>query len=131
MQIQLKQVEIVAALEQYIARKGIDLNGKSVAITFTAGRKNSTGLSADMVIEDAAIPGFSDATEDPSTHVNQVNQVNQDSKPVLSVVAKPSVPEDSPASPVEQEGKAATPAEDAAPVVAGAAESKATVSLFN
>ena len=94
MQINLKQNEIVAALKQYIAQKGIHLQDKDVSITFTAGRKES-GISAEMVIEETDIPGFSDGTvaEEPT-------------KPVgLSVVVKPipvepmvsSVPE-SPAS---------------------------------
>jgi hypothetical protein len=51
MQIQLKQVEIVEALKQYITKKGFHLSGKTVAISFTAGRKDS-GLTADIIIED-------------------------------------------------------------------------------
>lgn len=52
MQIQLKQAEIITALKGYISSQGINLNGKSVDITFTAGRKEG-GLTADLVIEDA------------------------------------------------------------------------------
>lgn len=62
MQIQLKQNEIVAALKQYIANQGINLAGKDVTISFTAGRKEA-GITADLVIEDAGIPGF-DGTDD-------------------------------------------------------------------
>lgn len=58
MQIQLKQVEIVSALKQYITQKGIDLSGKEVSISFTAGRKEG-GITADLSIEDSEIPGFS------------------------------------------------------------------------
>lgn len=54
MQIQLKQVEIVEALKQYIAKKGIDLTNKVVVIDFTSGRKDK-GLSADLSIEDAEV----------------------------------------------------------------------------
>lgn len=66
MQIQLKQDEVVIALKQYIAQKGIDLKGKVVTITFLAGRKGS-GLTADMTIEDFDIPGFTGAESDAST----------------------------------------------------------------
>lgn len=77
MQIQLKQTEIIAALKQYIANQGINLNGKAVDISFTAGRKEA-GITADISIEDAGqlIPGFEDAQEDGV-------------KPVLSVVTTP------------------------------------------
>ena len=78
MQIQLKQTEIIAALKQYITGQGISLNGKSVDISFTAGRKEA-GITADISIEDAGvIPGFEDAQEDGA-------------KPVLTVV--PAAPE--------------------------------------
>jgi hypothetical protein len=63
MQIQLKQTEIIAALKQYITAQGINLAGKDVSISFTAGRKES-GITADLVIEDAGIPGFDDEAED-------------------------------------------------------------------
>jgi hypothetical protein len=59
MQIQLKQTEIIAALKQYIVDQGINLTGKDVSITFTAGRREA-GIIADLVIEDASIPGFTD-----------------------------------------------------------------------
>jgi hypothetical protein len=72
MQIQLKQTEIIAALKQYIVGQGINLAGKDVSISFTAGRKEA-GIIADLVIEDASIPGFTD------TPVQET--------PVLSVVS--------------------------------------------
>jgi hypothetical protein len=62
MNIQLKQEEIVKALEQYITAKGFSLVGKTVKIDFTAGRK-AGGLIADLVIEDEGIPGFN--SDDP------------------------------------------------------------------
>ena len=60
MHIQLKQAEISEALKQYIIAQGISLVGKSLDISFTAGRKG-TGMSADLTINDSApeIPGFS------------------------------------------------------------------------
>jgi hypothetical protein len=54
MQVHLKQEEIKSALRQYVAAQGIDLAGKDVEITFTAGRKQS-GISADITIEDSPI----------------------------------------------------------------------------
>ena len=59
MQIQLKQPEVEAALKMFISQQGISLVGKAVTIEFTSGRKNN-GLTADLVIEDAAIPGYTD-----------------------------------------------------------------------
>ena len=73
MQIQFKQAEIVAALKQYIASQGINTAGKSVEIAFSATR-GAAGIVADVTIEDAAIPGFSDSVGDDA------------GKPALSVV---------------------------------------------
>lgn len=76
MQIQLKQTEIIAALKQYITGQGISLSGKSVDISFTAGRKEA-GITADISIEDAGvIPGFEDVQDEAA-------------KPVLTVVPTP------------------------------------------
>lgn len=76
MQIQLKQTEIIAALKQYIAAQGISLSGKTVDISFTAGRKEA-GITADISIEDgAAIPGFTDDSA----------ETEEATKPALSVV---------------------------------------------
>lgn len=60
MQINLKQSEIEVALKNYVAHQGISLYARDVSITFTAGRKES-GISAEISIEDADIPGFSDS----------------------------------------------------------------------
>lgn len=57
MKIELKQSEIVAALAQYISSKGISLNDKAMAVTFTVGRKQS-GISAELTIDDDGIPDF-------------------------------------------------------------------------
>lgn len=72
MQIQFKQSEIIAALKQYIATQGINLQGKSVDITFSATR-GAAGIVADVTIDDAQIPGFSDSSA-------------EDAKPALTVV---------------------------------------------
>lgn len=58
MQVQLKQQEIEAAITGYIAQQGININGKQIAILFTAGRKNS-GLSADITLDDIEVPQYS------------------------------------------------------------------------
>jgi hypothetical protein len=52
MQIQLKQVEVEAALRMFITSQGINLTGKTVVVEFTSGRKDN-GLSAELTIEDA------------------------------------------------------------------------------
>lgn len=75
MNLNLKQAEIVDALKQYVAKQGFSLQGKSVKITFTAGRKDS-GLSADVSIEDQDIPGVE---EGPAEVI----------KPVLTAVVTP------------------------------------------
>lgn len=51
MQIILKQRNIEAALKQYIASQGINLDGKKVEVEFTAGRKES-GITAEIDIDD-------------------------------------------------------------------------------
>ena len=51
MQINLKQNEIISAIKGYITNQGINLVGKNVTVTFTAGRKES-GISAEVSIED-------------------------------------------------------------------------------
>lgn len=63
MQITLKQSEIEAALKAFVQSQGISLFNKSIAISFTAGRKES-GISAEIDIDDvggdamAPMPAF-------------------------------------------------------------------------
>lgn len=57
MQVQLKQTEIITALKQYISGQGISLQGKTVDMAFTAGRKES-GITVEISIDDAGIPDF-------------------------------------------------------------------------
>ena len=70
MQVNLKQKEIETALRNYIAQQGIELYGKSVTISFTAGRRES-GISAELIIDDQEIPGFTDTDAEvaPTTPV--------------------------------------------------------------
>jgi len=95
MQIQFKQAEITAALKQYIVAQGINLNGKSVEIAFSATR-GAAGIVADVTIDEIGIPGFSDATGDDTA------------KPALSVV-----------QPAADAPKAEAGAEEAPAAVAG------------
>lgn len=88
MQIQFKQVEITAAIKQYITKQGIDLVGKTVDIVFTAGRKKA-GLSADISIEDLAIPGTDNADEEVVKTASVLGLV----KPVMNAVAAIAIPE--------------------------------------
>lgn len=82
MQIQLKQVEIITALKQYITSQGIDLTGKSVTIAFTAGRKES-GISADLNIEEVDIPGFSEAEPTGLSLVTPVLKADEEAQPAV------------------------------------------------
>ena len=52
MQIIIKQTEIEVAVKNYIAGLGINLNGKDVEVSFTAGR-GEVGLSASLDIVEA------------------------------------------------------------------------------
>ena len=53
MQIQLNQTEIITALKDFVTKQGISLQGRSVEIVFTSGRKEN-GISADICISDDA-----------------------------------------------------------------------------
>ncbi len=111
MQIQLKQTEIIAALKQYIVNQGINLNGKDVDISFTAGRKEA-GITADISIEDSGsvIPGFDDAQDEAA-------------KPVLTVVPTP---------PETKAAEAEAPAVEEPPFATQeTAVAKTPTSLFN
>jgi hypothetical protein len=108
MQIQLKQSEIITAIKQYVVNQGINLNGKTVDIAFSATR-GAAGIIADVSIEDQAIPGFSDASADDAA------------KPALTVVSS-----------TEPGVKAAEPEQAAAAEVqAEAAPATKATSLFN
>lgn len=104
MQIQFKQAEIVAALKQYIAAQGINTNGKSVEVTFSATR-GAAGIIADVTIEDVAIPGFTDSEVDEAIKASEA--------PALKVVPTTK----------------AEPAEE--PAAVEAPDAAKTTSLFN
>ena len=71
MQINLKQTEIIAALKQYIAGQGISLQGKSVDMAFTAGRKEA-GISVEISIEDISLPDFGLPEESPTAKLTLI-----------------------------------------------------------
>lgn len=112
MQIQLKQTEIVAALKQYVQAQGINLVGKNVDITFTAGRKEA-GIVADISIEDSAqVLGLA-----PTATLEGVA--------IAKVVAKAHTPVP------ESVGTIATPAAMVTEEVQESKPEKAAASLFN
>lgn len=140
MQIQLKQREIEAALKGYISKQGISLVGRTVEITFTAGRKES-GISADLVINDMDIPGFSDADEYEAPPVANPVQAAAVAEPVtekpqkaVPPVVKAAVVDDRPVEVAEpQQSSAAAiftdPPAEAAP--SEVTKPKTGISLFN
>ena len=117
MLIQLRQTEIEAALQMYIAHQGISLVGKSVDISFTSGRKDN-GMSADIDIIDLD-PGFA------RTLVQQLSsgQVGCDEPKQAAAPKACSVEAE---APVQEEECAEA---DAEPVVEEQEEAK-TTSLF-
>lgn len=54
MQIQLKQLEIEAAIKLFITGQGINILNKDVKVVFTSGRKDN-GLSAEVEINDLSL----------------------------------------------------------------------------
>lgn len=68
MDINLKQPEIETAIRSYLTKLGIDLDGKTVGIDFTSGRKNN-GLTAAVTITNELIPGFETnvSTDEPKS----------------------------------------------------------------
>lgn len=124
MQIQFKQAEIMVALKQYIIAQGINIAGKSVDIAFSATR-GAAGIVADVTIEDAQIPGFSDAESDAA------EASATPAAPVLSVVPAPPAAKAA-ESVTEAPAVQAPVAEDPPFAVAEApVETPKTTSLFN
>jgi hypothetical protein len=118
MQIQFKQAEIVAALKQYIIAQGINTAGKSVDIAFSATR-GAAGIVADVTIEDANIPGYTDSSADDAAAAKPALSVVQPAPAVTQapVAEEPQTSGDAP------QAEAADSAEDA--------PAKTTTSLFN
>jgi len=132
MQIQLKQHEIEAALRGYIHKQGIVLKGRTLEIAFTSGRSGN-GLTADISIEDAQIPGFSD--EDGVDGDGEQEEPTQDAaakkakpaKPMLKAVEQDKAPFTEPVAPT----KAAQEPESEEGPVKVTTPLRTGVSLFN
>lgn len=86
MQIHLKQLEIEAALRQFISQQGINLTGKVVEIAFTSGRKDN-GLSAEVTIEDGA--GMSLERRSTSTQTKQPTDISNLPPPSSDTAQEP------------------------------------------
>lgn len=76
MNIIIKQREIEAGIKLYLLQQGIQLNGKTTEISFTAGRKDS-GMSAEIEINDA------------EGVISMVDTMIQQQAPVAPVIAAP------------------------------------------
>ena len=133
MQVTLKQSEIEIALKNYIQVMGINLSGKSIEVTFTAGRKEA-GISAELDINETGQPQVGYVTtrfvaETPAPIVagiatsqelrpaqdfrpSLVSRAVAEVNPVLAEVHAANNEGDEPESPVVEEA-----AEAAAPVV--------------
>jgi hypothetical protein len=92
MQIQLRQSELVQAVRQFITHQGINLDGKSVDVDFTAGRGDN-GMTATINIEQAPrLPDLSDAPSDPQLRVVASNNIKVGD--TVTVDKEPAVSED-------------------------------------
>lgn len=107
MQIQLKQHEITEAIKIYLVSKGLNLTGKQVTAEFSMTRK-PTQVSAEVIIAEVAIPGYTDAEEDaqPVT-VKEVVQLAS-----VTTLPKKAEPEAAPASAEASPEPAAEPKAD-------------------
>ena len=106
MQIILKQPDIEQALRGHIKAQGINLTGKDVSMSFTAGRKEA-GISVELNITDTP------TTEAPAAVVWDTVRIRP------AVVKEVSLEELAPVAPASEE-------ETPAPAVA-----EGKVSLFN
>ncbi len=78
MNIQLKEREITEAIKNYIALQGININGKTIVVDYTAGRKE-TGISAEISIDDNLL----------TTTLNAVKQQFPSNGETKTVAVKP------------------------------------------
>lgn len=139
MQIIIKQSEIEVAVKNYIAGLGINLTGKDVEVSFTAGRKED-GLSASLDIVDATLGTVASVPPKPVLEAAApatVAQVITQSTSVKSVhVSRTPVvePEPAPAQEVEEAVVESQPEVSAAAVEAAndieATPAKKVNSLF-
>ena len=105
MRIQLRQIEIEEALQQYIANQGINLTGKVVEIGFTASR-SADGLTADVDITNA------------TDSAKQAQVIQREVKTEAQVAEQPAAPAEEASAQEEQAPEAQAeeaPAKDVAP----------------
>ena len=105
MRIQLRQIEIEEALQQYIANQGINLTGKVVEIGFTASR-SADGLTADVDITNVA------------DSAKPVQVIPREVKTETQVAEQPAAPAEEASAQEEQAPEAQAeeaPAKDVAP----------------
>lgn len=103
MQIHLKQNEIESALRDYVAKLGINLRGREVAITFTSGRQGR-GMTADLDIPDIDdLPDFPEDEAIPAGPINRATHLKvvdtaseQDAEVVVQAEEIPVEAEDAP-----------------------------------
>ena len=90
MNIILKQKEIEAALKLYALQQGIQLAGKNILISFTAGRKD-TGISAELDISDKVdTVSFIDTLIKQQANAIVIPEIPEELAPVvLPVVDRP------------------------------------------
>ena len=135
MQIIIKQIEIEVAVKNYIAGLGINLNGKDVEVSFTAGR-GEVGLSASLDIVEAgssampapALTPVKNAQEAP-TEVKATpptqKPVQVSRTPVAEPVATTPAPVEAEAAPAPAQAEAEAEAEVVVEVPATEAANKA------
>jgi hypothetical protein len=78
MDITLKNTEINKALEEYVAHQGINLAGKHVEVTFTAGRGSNGNTAVISIMNPEDIPKKtrrSKTVKADSVNLSDVNQL--------------------------------------------------------
>lgn len=119
MQIIIKQSEIEVAVKNYIAGLGINLTGKDVEVSFTAGRKED-GLSASLDIVDSG------ATSTPVVPLKAVLEAAAPA-PVAQAITQPVPTQPAPVRRAPVAVEEAKEAVAAAPVVEEAPATEAEV----
>lgn len=113
MELNLKQNEIEAALRLYVANQGINLAGRTVAVTFTSGR-TANGLSALIDIGDVTEVQVVNTVQTPTqlgdTGLRTLELRQNDVQPQLAcaqttTTAVEPAPEPDPDLPVELEAE--------------------------
>lgn len=114
MLIIIKQSEIEVAVKNYIAGLGINLNGKDVEVSFTAGR-GEVGLSASLDIIEAGSSAMPAPTLTPVKNAQEAPAEAKVTPPIQKPVqvARTPVAEPVPTTPAPVEVPAAEDANEA------------------